>query len=71
MNDDDYDINEVLQTMCMRARITRMSQTLVLICLARSAQWSVFCVSLKEKLLGLMFAIMTVLYAPPSESLRS
>lgn len=45
--------------------------TLVRISLARSAQCRVFWVSPNERLLGLIFAIIAVLQAPPNESLRS
>ena len=45
--------------------------TLVRISLALSAQWRVFWVSPNERLLGLILAIITVLQAPPRESLRS
>lgn len=49
----------------------KLTMTFVRISLARSAQWSVFWVSPNDKLLGLIFAIITVLQAPPSESFSS
>lgn len=45
-----------------------MKLTFVRISFARSAQWRVFWVSPKEKLLGLMLAIIAVRHDPPSES---